>query len=156
MILALLDTISSLLCVTTHPFTCYCLYLNVQTPSQCHALRAKVSATSQALWAALSCAAATCYAAAGRRRNAALLRAEVAITVCNGKCNREAMAILASQSAAFLGEGWFAPASMLLSRLLAAQKELLPVRAVPCISSWLSTCGRCSWSRSTKSSSEGL
>lgn len=86
----------------------------------------------QDLWVELSGAAGTCYVVAGRRRVAALMRAEVAeVLVARGLVARAA-ALVEQQCRLFLAEGWPRLAAALLPRLIACQKALMQV--TPCCS----------------------
>ena len=81
----------------------------------------------QDLWVELSGAAGACYVAAGRRRVAALMRAEVAeVLVARGLVARAA-ALVEQQCRLFLAEGWPRLAAALLPRLIACQKSLMQV-----------------------------
>lgn len=85
-------------------------------------------AAAQELWLELSRCAAMCYKRGGRRRNAALLRAEVADALAEAGAARDAVSLLSSLAQEVLLEGWLSLASVLLQRLLACCAPLPPVR----------------------------
>ncbi len=82
---------------------------------------------AQELWLELSRCAAMCYRRGGRRRNAALLRAEVADALAKSGAVRDAVSLLSSLAQEVLLEGWLGLASLLLQRLLACCAPLPPV-----------------------------
>jgi hypothetical protein len=82
----------------------------------------------QELWLELSRCAAMCYRRGGRRRNAALLRVEVADALARRGAAREAVSLLAAIAQEVLLEGWLTVAAGVLSRLLDCSQPLNAVR----------------------------
>ena len=81
----------------------------------------------QELWMELSGAAAACYSRCGRRRNAALMRADAAdALIARGNTARAAL-VLQRQCRLFVREGWWYLAAAVLPRLLHCQKLLMQV-----------------------------
>lgn len=83
----------------------------------------------QELWLELSRCAAMCYKRGGRRRNAALLRVEVAEALARRGSVREAVSLLAAIAQEVLLEGWLTLAADVLSQLLECSKPLHAVSA---------------------------
>ena len=69
-----------------------------------------------------------CYRRGGRRRNAALLRLEVAEALSAAGLTREAVSLLSSLVQEVLHEGWLSIAAALLARLLDCSHPLTAVR----------------------------
>lgn len=75
----------------------------------------------------LTGAAAACYSVCGRKRNAALLRADIAdALVARGNVPRAAL-VLQRQCQLILKEAWWNLAAVLLPRLMHCQKVLSQV-----------------------------
>lgn len=86
---------------------------------------------AQDMWLELSRCAAMCYRRGGRRRNAALLRLEVAEALAAAGATREAVSLLAALAQEVLHEGWLSMAAALLVRLLQCSRPLTAVRKGP-------------------------
>jgi len=81
----------------------------------------------QELWMELSGAAAACYTRCGRKRNGALMMADIAdALMARGNVARAAV-VLQRQCRLFLKEGWWELAAAVLPRLLQCQKMLMQV-----------------------------
>jgi len=81
----------------------------------------------QELWMELSGAAAACYTRCGRKRNGALMMADIAdALIARGNVARAAV-VLQRQCRLFLKEGWWELAAAVLPRLLQCQKMLMQV-----------------------------
>ena len=81
----------------------------------------------------MSRCAAMCYRRGGRRRNAALLRMEVAEALAAGGATREAVSLMAALAQEVLHEGWISVGAALLLRLLDCSQPLAAVRIqAPC------------------------
>ncbi len=81
----------------------------------------------QELWMELSGAAAACYTRCGRKRNGALMMADIAdALMARGNVARTAV-VLQRQCRLFLKEGWWELAAAVLPRLLQCQKMLMQV-----------------------------
>ncbi len=98
----------------------------------------------QELWMELSGAAAACYTRCGRKRNGALMMADIAdALMARGNVARAAV-VLQRQCRLFLKEGWWELAAAVLLRLLQCQKMLmqvlLPVMCSVCKSCSLAVC----------------
>jgi len=75
----------------------------------------------------LSGAAAACYTRCGRKRNCALMMADIAdALIARGNVARAAV-VLQRQCQLFLKEGWWELAAAVLPRLLQCQKMLMQV-----------------------------
>ena len=80
----------------------------------------------------LSGAAAACYIKCGRRRNGALMQADIVdALLARGDIARAAV-VLHRQCKLFLREGWWHLAAAVLPRLLQCQKVLMQVRSSRC------------------------
>ncbi|KAK9806020.1 hypothetical protein WJX73_006019 [Symbiochloris irregularis] len=81
----------------------------------------------QELWVELSLAAAACYSAAGRKRNAALLRAEVGQALAAAGVHAPAAQALARQTGMFLDQRWLLLSATLLPHLASCHRALSQV-----------------------------
>lgn len=95
--------------------------------SSIHGALPQLKMPVQELMLDLSRCAAMCYRRGGRRRNAALLRMEVAEALAAAGATREAVALMAALVQEVLHEGWLSVAAALLLRLLDCSQPLAAV-----------------------------